>query len=215
MLKTTSEISSIVSKLPATQDSVAKNTVNWRFSVKKKVKSVLPVNMQLQIAVSDFTAPIRKRMAKLLAVRNFEPNNTARDLLEGIYFEDANALALLHSRNQMHFARHYDNRGEGQLFQIKQNNKNLFILGRCVDATANGLGTTLKTKKLLVIDPSHSVLGWRDDIRCGPDYPLEDGRPAGCNHNGSGPCCSRWGWCGITEAHCNCKKCIDYRSAGY
>ncbi|XP_077993991.1 macrophage mannose receptor 1-like [Glandiceps talaboti] len=51
---------------------------------------------------------------------------------------------------------------------------------------------------------------WRDDGRCGVDYPLDDGEtPAEC-HPDSYPCCSRYGWCGITDAHCLCPTCIDF-----
>ena len=60
--------------------------------------------------MSNFTTPTRRMMAMLLGLRNFEPNNEARDLLEDIYLEDVSTLVLLHSRNQMHFAHHYDNR---------------------------------------------------------------------------------------------------------
>ena len=55
---------------------------------------------------------------------------------------------------------------------------------------------------------------WRDDLRCGPRFPLADGStPAQCNPNGPNGygCCSRIGWCGNTPEHCNCGSCIDYR----
>ena len=60
--------------------------------------------------MSNFTTPTRRMMALLLGLGNFEPNTEARDLLEDIYLEDVSTLVLLHSRNQMHFAHHYDNR---------------------------------------------------------------------------------------------------------
>ena len=53
---------------------------------------------------------------------------------------------------------------------------------------------------------------WRDDTKCGPDYPLEDGSPAQCdpNHQDGYTCCSIYGWCGNSVAHCTCHGCIDY-----
>ena len=65
--------------------------------------------MQFKIAMSNFTTPTRRMMALLLGLRNFEPNNKARDLLEDIYLEDVSTLVLLHSQSQTDFAAHYDN----------------------------------------------------------------------------------------------------------
>merc|ERR1711890_66877 len=57
---------------------------------------------------------------------------------------------------------------------------------------------------------------WLPSGRCGPDHPLPNGEPAQCNphvsRNEVGPCCSDWGWCGPTSAHCNCDVCGDFRS---
>ncbi|XP_078580012.1 uncharacterized protein LOC144864103 [Branchiostoma floridae x Branchiostoma japonicum] len=53
---------------------------------------------------------------------------------------------------------------------------------------------------------------WRDDFRCGQDYPAEDGHPALCDPYSATPCCSNGGWCGSTLDHCNCLGCVDYRS---
>lgn len=51
--------------------------------------------------------------------------------------------------------------------------------------------------------------------RCGRDHPDPDGRPGRCDHRANqdkvGPCCSASGWCGASEAHCNCDGCTDYR----
>ena len=52
----------------------------------------------------------------------------------------------------------------------------------------------------------------RSDERCGNSYPLNDGAPAWCNPNGEAYCCSEWGYCGNSEGHCNCEKCVDYRN---
>ncbi|XP_077995066.1 uncharacterized protein LOC144448663 [Glandiceps talaboti] len=55
---------------------------------------------------------------------------------------------------------------------------------------------------------------WRDDLRCGPNYPLADGSPAQCDPDAIYPCCSTADWCGNTPAHCTCVGCIDYRVEG-
>ena len=70
---------------------------------------------------------------------------------------------------------------------------------------------------------------WRQDRRCGKDYPLPNGTPAQCNPDGplgpnqAGPCCSASGYCGGSPAHCECDNwpighskrngahCIDFR----
>merc|ERR550519_2202646 len=52
---------------------------------------------------------------------------------------------------------------------------------------------------------------WKDGGRCGPGNLLDDGvTPAQCNPTGVYPCCSPNGWCGNTNAHCNCAGCVDY-----
>ena len=51
----------------------------------------------------------------------------------------------------------------------------------------------------------------RDDGRCGPDVPLPDGSPAQCDPSGEYYCCSKWGYCGDTEEHCQCPECVNYR----
>ena len=58
-----------------------------------------------------------------------------------------------------------------------------------------------------------SIQRWRNDSRCGSDYPLLDGTPAECNPDGDKPCC-RGGWeavCGNTAGHCSCRHCTDYK----
>ena len=52
---------------------------------------------------------------------------------------------------------------------------------------------------------------WRDDDRCGNDFLLQSGLPAECNPQGGRPCCSNFGFCGITGEHCNCPTCTDHR----
>ncbi|KAF4691541.1 hypothetical protein FOZ60_015269 [Perkinsus olseni] len=53
---------------------------------------------------------------------------------------------------------------------------------------------------------------YRDDGRCGSQYPLPDGRPAQCNP-WEFPCCATSGWCGETEFHCDCPGCRNYAVA--
>ena len=53
---------------------------------------------------------------------------------------------------------------------------------------------------------------WRDDERCGENFLAPDGLEAQCNPNGTLPCCNTvYGWCGVTNDHCICRNCIDYR----
>merc|ERR1712026_635710 len=56
--------------------------------------------------------------------------------------------------------------------------------------------------------------GIRDDGRCGSEFPLDDGTPAGCDPNSAYFCCSEHGYCGGTGEHCSCETCINYRPAG-
>ncbi|XP_070577800.1 hyalin-like [Ptychodera flava] len=56
----------------------------------------------------------------------------------------------------------------------------------------------------------HSGKRWRDDSKCGPSFPLTDGRPAECDPYGINPCCSPQSWCGNTDGHCLCSYCIRY-----
>jgi len=53
---------------------------------------------------------------------------------------------------------------------------------------------------------------FRTDQKCGNRVPLlPHGGPVECDPEGSFPCCSDLGWCGATDAHCKCKKCVNYR----
>jgi hypothetical protein len=72
----------------------------------------------------------------------------------------------------------------------------------------------LKIKRYEIISfSSYNLEKWRDDFKCGPMHPLQDGSPAQCDPNGYG-CCSPGGWCGKTPAHCSCSGCIDYTVQG-
>ena len=50
----------------------------------------------------------------------------------------------------------------------------------------------------------------RGDQRCGDQFPM-NGRPGECDSDGGFPCCSNFGWCGISRHHCQCVGCKDYR----
>lgn len=53
---------------------------------------------------------------------------------------------------------------------------------------------------------------FREDLRCGPGYAAPSGKgEAICDKTSEGPCCSQWGWCGNTDAHCKCDGCTDFR----
>ena len=54
---------------------------------------------------------------------------------------------------------------------------------------------------------------WRNDGRCGRNYPLPlpDYSPAECDPDGENPCCGRYGGCGNETWHCSCSDCVDYR----
>jgi len=59
-----------------------------------------------------------------------------------------------------------------------------------------------------------SSLLWREDGRCGEQFPLPNGQPGQCDPAGDGPrkgpCCSPKGFCGNTVKHCDCSSCVDY-----
>ena len=57
---------------------------------------------------------------------------------------------------------------------------------------------------------SGGKIKWRNDGRCGSDYPLPDNSPAECDPDGENSCCDRYGWCGNTTEHCSCTYCVDY-----
>ena len=52
---------------------------------------------------------------------------------------------------------------------------------------------------------------YRGDGRCGTNFAGADGLEAECPPFGVFPCCSEFAHCGVTQEHCNCQNCIDYR----
>ena len=51
----------------------------------------------------------------------------------------------------------------------------------------------------------------RKDRRCGPEFPLPDGSPSQCDPQSPNFCCSKWGYCGGDDEHCNCPTCFNYK----
>jgi len=67
-----------------------------------------------------------------------------------------------------------------------------------------------KIFKLEAVENSPEVR-WRADSKCGgsASLPFID-EPAECDALGAYPCCSNHGWCGFSDAHCDCPSCVDY-----
>ena len=61
----------------------------------------------------------------------------------------------------------------------------------------------------LVVDANQK---FRSDGKCGEGNPLPNGSPAQCNPSGKDFCCSKYGFCGGTDEHCQCDECIDYKN---
>ena len=52
---------------------------------------------------------------------------------------------------------------------------------------------------------------YRKDGRCGSNFKLSNGTAAQCDPESQFPCCSEFGYCGVTQEHCDCSNCIDHR----
>ena len=103
---------------------------------------------------------------------------------------------------------------------------------KCSDLGEACKGVTCKGKKCSVLSTLKSTTSdgkfmsynlkvgegspklWRDDLQCGKNNPLWTGVPAQCNGNAPHKCCSPYGWCGASPAHCECFDCIDYSKVG-
>ena len=64
---------------------------------------------------------------------------------------------------------------------------------------------------LVTSEESNQVV--RSDGRCGPTVPQSDGSPSECNPETEFFCCSKWGYCGSTDEHCDCADCVNYRKS--
>ena len=49
---------------------------------------------------------------------------------------------------------------------------------------------------------------WRGDGQCGINAKNALGENAECDPYSDKPCCSEFGWCGNTDNHCKCEKCV-------
>merc|ERR1711990_898693 len=86
-------------------------------------------------------------------------------------------------------------------------------MGSEVDFT---FGKMNRTILLLLVVLASAIEGtattklWRDDLRCGEGWKLDDGvTSAQCNPKDHS-CCSPHGWCGKSDAYCQCSGCKDY-----
>ena len=58
---------------------------------------------------------------------------------------------------------------------------------------------------------SNHTQKWRYDNRCGPKFPLPNGKQAECDPAGDNPCCNlKSGKCGNTTEQCFCDHCVNY-----
>jgi len=52
----------------------------------------------------------------------------------------------------------------------------------------------------------------RTDRRCGNDFLIPGtSDPSECDPDSANFCCSKWGFCGGDEEHCNCPECVNYK----
>nr|XP_006818543.1 PREDICTED: fibrillin-3-like [Saccoglossus kowalevskii] len=86
--------------------------------------------------------------------------------------------------------------------------------GGCAHACINTIGSyecICRPGYFLSNDGHRCLPYWREDYRCGDNYTLENGEPAGCDPlSSSYHCCSDEGYCGHGYEHCYCPDCIDY-----
>ena len=62
------------------------------------------------------------------------------------------------------------------------------------------------------IHPTNISSRLHSEMRCGPEHEGKDGNPALCDPKSDRPCCSEYHYCGNTDAHCTCEKCLDFRT---
>ncbi|XP_002731555.2 uncharacterized protein LOC100373550 [Saccoglossus kowalevskii] len=82
-------------------------------------------------------------------------------------------------------------------------------LGRYVSVQLEGMTNYLTLCEVEVYGNRAQL--YRLDHRCGPKYQTISGKPGECDPHSLYPCCSPWGWCGMTSDHCDCLSCIDFR----
>ena len=93
--------------------------------------------------------------------------------------------------------------------------------GGCTKTTTTTTMTTTSTSLIIFTTTSTTAsapitVPWRADNKCGPLHSNSAGNPAQCDPNSDWPCCHQDnGWCGITNEHCNCSQCVDYRNSKF
>ena len=73
---------------------------------------------------------------------------------------------------------------------------------------------TTAASHILIRSSDSDTKRWRDDGKCGAEFPLRDGKPSECDPTGISPCCNEdpeRSACGNTQDYCVCDKCQDYR----
>ncbi|XP_035685611.1 uncharacterized protein LOC118422203 [Branchiostoma floridae] len=78
---------------------------------------------------------------------------------------------------------------------------------RCVSACGTGFVPGSDGKTCV------AAIKWRNDFRCGRQFPAPGASPGRCNPKSNAPCCSNQegGRCGALPGHCGCSKCFDFR----
>merc|ERR1719247_532862 len=77
-----------------------------------------------------------------------------------------------------------------------------------------GAETKAETKSEVAPAPAAKTAGevtWRKDFKCGPLHPNAYHEEATCDPGSEYPCCAPSGWCGVSQEHCQCMGCMDYR----
>merc|ERR1712002_1009680 len=84
-----------------------------------------------------------------------------------------------------------------KLFAVEYHGKD----AKCCSVTVHQPTTTTT--------PAPEKILWRSDYRCGPGFKNPEGTEAICNPNSGNKCCSPYGWCDASAAHCTCSGCKD------
>lgn len=97
---------------------------------------------------------------------------------------------------------HFDKKIEKMTKELTQN-----FLDEKKGILADFLGPQYKfIKSKFHKDPVPPIF-WRGDGKCGESNLNALGLPSECNPYSDMPCCSEYGWCGNSPAHCKCEKC--------
>ncbi|KAI8510906.1 hypothetical protein Bbelb_118220 [Branchiostoma belcheri] len=80
----------------------------------------------------------------------------------------------------------------------------------CGDGSDEGDCITEAPDQKPVNRSKEANLRWRQDLRCGTNFPAPGGGPGECDPESCFPCCSQYGYCGNTDDHCICGSCVDY-----